>query len=262
MSQDTPSNEQNEPTTMTPSFGGINPVRSLAGVGLAIVSCVGVLVVGMAFNRLDFALYGVQFALAGAGIVLSIGWAYRLQDWVRASAAELAHLENLRDVWAFLRETASSGTPARAAIYGLANSVRPGREVNIDGAMEVLWVQLTRPTAAIRLIAQQLVLLGIFGTALGAMRSLVALTLFASTSEVEAGPEMFRQLLGVGGPIASMSLAYGSTVLGLVGCMVLRATAGALDASATSYANHLREVLQNYVAPDLWQDPTDESEAN
>lgn len=262
MNDNSPPNDRYEPTTLTPSFGNVNPVRSLAGVGMAIASCIGVLTAGAALNRLDVALYGVQLALAGAGVVLSVGWAYRLQDWVRQSAAELAHLENLRDVWSFLRATESSGTPARSVIYGLAHSVRPGRAVNIDGAMEVLWVHLTRPTATIRQLGHQLVLLGIFGTALGAMDSLGDLTVFASTNEVDAGPDLFRQLLGVGGPIASMRLAFGSTVLGLIGCLVLRSTAGALDASATAYANHLREVLQNYVAPDLWQEPDDESEAD
>lgn len=250
-----PNTDRYEPTTITQSFSEIHPVRSLASTGMAIVFCVSVLVLGMAFNSLDFALYGVMLSLAATGIVLSIGWAYRLQDWVRLSDAELGHLEIHRDVWAFLRQTTSSTTPARSAIYGLAHSVRPGREVNIDGTMEVLLVQLTRPTTSIRLMAQLLILLGIFGTALGAMRSLVELTAFATTSEIDGGPELFRQLLGVGGPIASMGVAYGSTVLGLIGSMILRSTAAALDASANAYANHLREVMQNYVAPDLWQEP-------
>jgi len=221
-------------------------------MGLIVTAVIGVLGLGAVTDRIDFALYSVMLTIFGAGVVIAAAWAIRLHAWIQATDAEFRFLEQNPSVQGFLTATSSSTTPSRGAIFGLYHSVRPGRRTEIDSHIAVMSIELVKAPAVIRLIGSTLVLMGILGTALGAMLSLTELSEFASTADVSAGPELFGQLLGPGSPIASLSLAFGSTVLGLASKIVLGAIAGSLQAHGQAYVSHVAELLANFVAPDLW----------
>lgn len=236
-------------TTMTPDFGQARPVLDVALVGL--LACGGVFLLALAASRgrLEHAVYlliGMLF-LGGVGTV--VAGAVRARQWARETALEVEHLERVKQVDTFLVDTAVSTTPFRATIHGMAQAARHGRPIRCDDWAGVMEDQLERLAGPARWLSGSCVLIGVLGTALGAMQSLSGLSAYASSADVGSGPKMFEELLGFGGPIASLSLAYGSTVLGVLASIVLNALAAAVQASGQAYVAHSRELLANYIVP-------------
>ncbi|UYV12405.1 MAG: hypothetical protein NCW75_14035 [Phycisphaera sp.] len=236
-------------TTMTPGFGEARPVLDVAIVGL--LACGGIFLLALAVSqgRLEHAVYlliGMLF-LGGVGTV--VAGAVRARQWSRETEREVEHLERIEDVGTFLVDTAGSTTPFRATINGMAQAGRHGRPIHGDDWVGVMEDQLDRLAGPARWLSGSCVLIGVFGTALGAMQSLSGLSAYASSADVGSGPKMFEELLGFGGPIASLSLAYGSTVLGVLASIVLNALAAAVQASGRAYVAHSRELLANYIVP-------------
>jgi len=250
-------NPQANSTTITGGFGSIRPLHSLLTIVLIISVALVVLGLGAAAGHMDYGLYTVMVALFGAGGVIVVRQFFQLNIWLGETAAEFEFLEKRKSVRQFLDASTSSTTPARAMIYGLMHSLRPGRRVESDWHLAVMDAELAKVPSRVRLIGTTLVQLGIFGTALGAMASLSALSTFAATTEITAGPKLFQQLLGPGSAIGGLALAFGSTVLGLGSGMALRALAGALEAISQAYADHVAELVGWFVLPDLWIDEGD-----
>lgn len=238
-------------TTMTPTFGDSRPVLNVAIVGL--LACAGVFVValGARTGQLDKTLYALIGLLFLSGVATSVAGAVRARHWAIETEREVDLLETVEDVPDFLRATGDSTTPFRAAVYGMVQASRPGRSAKSDPWLEVMADRLDRLIGPVRWLSGICVLLGVLGTALGAMQSLSGLTTYASSAEVSSGAKMFGELLGVGGPIASLSLAYGSTVLGVLASIILNALAGAVGASLRTYLDHSREIFESYITPNL-----------
>ena len=248
-------NGTNTPFRQPAISGGYgSPLRDLLIVAAVIAAALTVIVIGRAVGRTDFAFYAVMFSLFASGGVLGVGRALKLQDWGRATANEFTHLEKIKSTARFLAATTASTTPARALIYGLVHSMRPGRRVETETHLAVMEAELMKIPGVIRLIGATLVQLGILGTALGAMESLSDLSAFAASTEVTAGPELFQDLLGPGSALGGLALAFASTAIGLGANIALRAVAGAIEAASQAYVNHVAELIASFVLPDLWID--------
>ncbi|MFI4915093.1 MAG: hypothetical protein ACIAS6_01125 [Phycisphaerales bacterium JB060] len=244
-----PANNGRVMTTMTPDFGRARPVRDVAVVGVVACGTVFLLALAASRGRLEHAVYlllGILF-LSGVGTIVSS--AVLAQRWSRETRREVEHLDRVRNVGVFLAATGTSTTPFRATIHGMAQAARHGRPIRCDDWAGVMEDQLERLAGPARWLSGSCVLIGVLGTALGAMQSLSGLSAYASSADVGSGPKMFEELLGFGGPIASLSLAYGSTVLGVLASIVLNALAAAVQASGQAYVAHSRELLANYIVP-------------
>ena len=247
-------------STMTPDFGQARPVFNVALVGL--IACSGVFVLALAASqgRLEHAVYlliGVLF-LGGVGTVVS--GAVRAKQWLRETAREVEHLQQVEEVDVFLVDTAESTTPFRATINGMAQAARHGRPVRCDDWAGVMEDQFDRLAGPARWLSGSCVLIGVLGTALGAMQSLSGLSTYASSADVGSGPKMFEELLGFGGPIASLSLAYGSTVLGVLASIILNALTAALQSSCRDYLDHSRELFADFIVPAINASSANDSE--
>jgi len=239
------------PTTISDEFGAITPLPKL---GIALAAC-SAAAAGIGFasymGHLDLGFYAVMLATLLFGVMKAILAAQRLQMWSEASAAEVDYLEREPDLHEFLDATRESPTPFRRLVFSLVVSRRKGQTLDAADRLRVLENVLQRPAATLRLLSSLLVLGGVTGTASAAMLVLHDLSSFASESDLTGGMELFGRLLGVGGPIAGLAPAYGTTVLGLAGAICLAALAGVLDREADQYASHCRELVVTYVVPDL-----------
>lgn len=251
-------NKSNTPirnSTITSGYG--KPIRDMLAVGSALAVIAVVLVVGMQAGRSDLAFYGVMTSVFVCASGFGVHKTLNIEAWTRESAREFLLLERVQNVGRFLLATANSITPSRALIYGLVHCVRPGRSVAIDHLVTIMEFELLRAPRILRLVGATLVQLGILGTAVGAMESLNDLSFFASGSEISAGPELFKDLLGPGSALGGLALAFGTTAMGLGANIVLRAVADTLETSSITYVNHVAGLAATFVVPDLWIDTDD-----
>ncbi|MEM7245985.1 MAG: hypothetical protein AAF533_11625 [Acidobacteriota bacterium] len=135
----------------------------------------------------------------------------------------------------------------------LATASRAGRDIEVSALGESLLDREEARVAAARYAAGTLVLLGLLGTFLGLLLTIGGVTAVVDNLDVSPQTDIEAFLIqlkeGLRRPLEGMSLAFGTSLLGLLGSLILGVAALGLSAAQASWTGKLEELTALALAP-------------
>lgn len=193
-------------------------------------------------KRVDIALYATMVIVTCVGLFLSLEIAIRLSVVARRTRTQMERVGTSQ------HDTTDRSTPLAATISDMSlchSNVDPEVFLALHGD------SFFAAPAGVRLCGDLLALLGLTGTLLGLVNMLSKLPNIAGQLGESVGVELLAELVGPGGPLGDLGLAFWSTVAGsIAGGLVLRLFAAVLERCARLHMLEVHRFILLHVQPE------------
>lgn len=194
------------------------------------------------------AMYIVIGSLGAGLIIKSFFDARQLQHQTSLASSQIRLLEQVDNFDDFLARSESS--IFRSHIENLHIISQSHGDISQDNLIELLHSRLMARNKIVELFSSILITLGLIGTILGLIIMMDSLTAIMANAEID---ENFMKLLvGDGGPLSGLGVAFVTTLIGaIMGGVVLRVLTNVVHSNIMEYTAHIAELTEVYVLPHM-----------
>lgn len=187
--------------------------------------------------------------LLGTGLILrSFFDAKQLHHQTRLASSQIRLLEQVDNFDDFLQR--SEPSIFRSHIENLHIISQSHCDISQDNLIELLHSRLIARNKIVELFSSILITLGLIGTILGLIIMMDSLTAIMANAEMDEN--FMKVLVGEGGPLSGLGVAFVTTLIGaIMGGVVLRVLTNVVNSNIMEYTAHVAELTEVYVLPHM-----------